>query len=68
VATTFFTGAVSIDEMSFPIDTIFRMSLRVFDPISHQWSIYGVGSLDRKVVRSSDRVPSQRSQHPLRLC
>ena len=43
-ARTHFDGAISIDEMQFPSKSSYGMSLRLFDPVEKQWSIYWVDS------------------------
>ncbi|WP_202866314.1 hypothetical protein [Kribbella turkmenica] len=41
-ARTHFDGAISIDEMRFPTQQRYGMSVRVFDPVERQWSIWWV--------------------------
>ncbi|MFC4947701.1 hypothetical protein [Pseudonocardia sp. GCM10023141] len=43
-ARTAFDGAVSIDEMQFPTRGHFGMSVRLFDPVAREWSVYWVDS------------------------
>ncbi|GAA1655654.1 hypothetical protein GCM10009744_55230 [Kribbella alba] len=43
-ARTHFDGAVSIDEMQFPAKGFYGMSLRLFDPVEKEWSIYWINS------------------------
>ena len=45
-ARTHFDGAISIDEMQFPTKSSYGLSLRLFDPIEKQWTIYWVGQQD----------------------
>lgn len=43
-ARTHFDGAISIDEMQFPAKGFYGMSLRLFDPVEKEWSIYWINS------------------------
>jgi hypothetical protein len=43
-ARTYFDGAISIDEMQFPAKGFYGMSLRLFDPVEKEWSIYWINS------------------------
>jgi hypothetical protein len=44
IASTHFAGAVSLDEMWFPDDALYGMSLRLFDPHERRWTVYWVNS------------------------
>ena len=46
-ARTHFDGAISIDEMQFPDK--YGMSLRLFDPVEKEWSVYWVSSTTYEV-------------------
>jgi hypothetical protein len=48
-ARTHFDGAISIDEMQFPTKGSFGMSLRLFDPVEQEWSVYWVSSTTYEV-------------------
>ncbi|HEU4945526.1 MAG TPA: hypothetical protein VFT31_00080 [Kribbella sp.] len=48
-ARTHFEGAVSIDEARLPTMGSYGMSIRVFDPVEKQWTIYWVSSRDGKL-------------------
>ena len=48
-ARTHFDGAVSVDEMQFPTKAFYGMSIRLFDPIKREWSIYWVNSRTGKL-------------------
>ena len=54
VGQTYFNGAISIDELSFPTKGFKGMSIRLFNPETHEWSVYWVnskrGQLDEPVV------------------
>lgn len=43
-ARTHFDGAISIDEMQFPGKASYGMSVRLFDPVSREWTIYWINS------------------------
>ena len=43
-AHTYFDGAISIDEMRFPTKASYGLSVRLFDPVEKQWSIWWVDS------------------------
>lgn len=43
-ARTHVDGAVSLDEMTFPAQGSYGMSLRLFDPVEKDWTIYWVNS------------------------
>ncbi|GAA1139820.1 hypothetical protein GCM10009630_43380 [Kribbella jejuensis] len=43
-ARTYFDGQISIDEMRFPTKGSYGLSLRLFDPIAQEWSIWWVDS------------------------
>ncbi|WP_328327186.1 hypothetical protein OHA70_00305 [Kribbella sp. NBC_00382] len=43
-ARTHFDGAISIDEMQFPGKASYGMSVRLFDPVSRDWTIYWINS------------------------
>ena len=43
-ARTHFDGAISIDEMQFPTKNTYGLSLRLYDPVEKEWSIYWVAS------------------------
>ena len=43
-ARTHFDGAISIDEMQFPSSSSYGMSVRLFDPVEKDWTIYWVSS------------------------
>ncbi|MGI8678834.1 MAG: hypothetical protein ACR2LX_09140 [Jatrophihabitans sp.] len=71
-ARTHFGGAVSIDEMSFPANGNYGMSLRLFDPAQRAWSIYWVdsrtGRLQPPVIGRSRRWltgPDEYAEHPV---
>jgi hypothetical protein len=44
IAATHFAGAISLDEMWFPDDGVYGMSLRLFDPTEQRWTVYWVNS------------------------
>jgi hypothetical protein len=48
-ARTHFDGAISIDEMQFPDKGSYGMSLRLFDPVEKEWSVYWVNSTTYEV-------------------
>jgi hypothetical protein len=48
-ARTHFDGAISIDEMQFPTKGSYGLSIRLFDPVEKQWSIYWVDSRTMKL-------------------
>ena len=48
-ARTHFDGAISIDEMQFPTKGSYGMSVRLFDPIEKQWTIYWISSTSMEV-------------------
>jgi hypothetical protein len=48
-AHTYFDGQISIDEMRFPTKGSYGLSLRVFDPVAEQWSIWWVNSTTMKL-------------------
>ena len=48
-ARTYFDGQISIDEMRFPTKGSYGLSLRLFDPVSEQWSIWWVNSTTMKL-------------------
>ncbi|GAB3834611.1 hypothetical protein [Kribbella italica] len=48
-ARTHFDGAISLDEMQFPTKGSYGLSLRLFDPVSEEWSIYWVNSTSYEV-------------------
>jgi hypothetical protein len=48
-ARTYFDGQISIDEMRFPTKNSYGLSLRLFDPVSEQWSIWWVDSRTMKL-------------------
>ncbi len=43
-ARTHFDGAISLDEMRFPTQQRYGMSVRLFDPVEQQWSIWWIDS------------------------
>ncbi|TWD75021.1 hypothetical protein FB561_6456 [Kribbella amoyensis] len=43
-ARTHFDGAISIDEVRFPAKGSYGLSLRLFDPVEQEWSIYWINS------------------------
>jgi hypothetical protein len=43
-ARTHFDGAISVDEMRFPTQQRYGMSVRLFDPVEKQWSIWWIDS------------------------
>ena len=43
-ARTHFDGAISIDEMQFPSKGSYGMSVRLFDPVEKDWTIYWISS------------------------
>jgi hypothetical protein len=46
IATHHFAGAISIDEMWFPDDGTYGLSVRLFDPAEHAWTAYWLTSDD----------------------
>ncbi|MGC4939646.1 hypothetical protein [Kribbella sp. DT2] len=48
-ARTHFAGAISLDEMQFPTKGSYGLSLRLFDPVAEEWSIYWVNSTSYEV-------------------
>ncbi|MFC5265974.1 hypothetical protein ACFPJ1_27990 [Kribbella qitaiheensis] len=48
-ARTHFDGAISIDEMQFPTKGSYGMSVRLFDPVEKQWTIYWISSTSMEV-------------------
>jgi hypothetical protein len=44
IAATHFAGAISLDEMWFPDDAMYGMSLRLFDPHERRWTVYWINS------------------------
>jgi hypothetical protein len=48
-ARTHFDGAISIDEMQFPTKDSYGLSIRLYDPVEKQWSIYWVDSRTMKL-------------------
>jgi hypothetical protein len=49
IARTYFNGSVSVDEMCFPTKGFFGMSLRLFDPVAREWTVYWVNSQTGKL-------------------
>jgi hypothetical protein len=43
-ARTHFDGAISVDEMRFPTQQRYGMSVRLFDPVEKEWSIWWIDS------------------------
>ena len=43
-ARTHFDGAISIDEMRFPTKGSYGLSVRLFDPVAKEWSIWWINS------------------------
>ncbi|WP_433007546.1 hypothetical protein [Kribbella sp. CA-294648] len=48
-ARTHFDGAISIDEMQFPTKSSYGMSVRLFDPVEKDWTIYWISSKTMEV-------------------
>jgi hypothetical protein len=44
IARTHFNGAISVDEMCFPTKGFFGMSIRLFNPVAREWTVYWVNS------------------------
>jgi hypothetical protein len=48
-ARTHFDGAISVDEMQFPTKSSYGMSVRLFDPVEKDWTIYWIGSTTMEI-------------------